>query len=175
LGQRLTWRVAALPFLQARTTFTFQARVDLTDVVGVPLTNTAAGTWTTQPGVDPNERTGADGPGGLNDLVTETTASVTPTESAFVDAQKTVTDLNGGETLPGDPLEYTVVLRNRGGPVTGVVFTDRVPVRTAYVSGSLGTTKGTADDSGAPQLSVAVGDMAAGESVSITFRVTVND
>src|SRR5262249_15870338 len=54
-------------------------------------------------------------------------------------------------------------------------FTDRVPVRTAYVSGSLGTTKGTADDSGAPQLSVAVGDMAAGESVSITFRVTVND
>ncbi len=172
-GQQLTWTVAALTRLQGRTSFTYQARVDLTAVVGVPLTNTAVSAWTTQPGVDANERTGADGPGGLNDLVTQTTASVVPTESAFVDAAKTVSDLNGGSVLPGDTLEYTVVLRNQGGPVTGVVFTDPVPALTTYVPGSLSTTKGRVDDSRAPQLIVAVGDLAAGESVSISFRVTV--
>ena len=142
-GQQLTWTVAALTRLQGRTSFTYQARVDLTAVVGVPLTNTAVAAWTTQPGADANERTGADGPGGLNDLVTQTTASVVPTESAFVDAAKTVSDLNGGSVLPGDTLEYTVVLRNQGGPVTGVVFTDPVPALTTYVPGSLSTTKGT--------------------------------
>ena len=172
-GQQLTWTVAALTRLQGRTSFTYQARVDLTAVVGVPLTNTAVAGWTTQPGADANERTGADGAGGLNDLVTQTTAQVVPTESAFVDAAKTVTDLNGGSVLPGDTLEYTVVLRNQGGPVTGVVFTDPVPALTTYVPGSLSTTKGRVDDSRAPQLIVLVGDLAAGESVSISFRVTV--
>ncbi len=57
--------------------------------------------------------------------------------------------------------------------MTGVVFTDAVPALTTYVPGSLGTTKGRVDDSRAPQLIVAVGDLAAGESVSISFRVTV--
>ncbi|MFC3690054.1 Ig-like domain-containing protein [Aquipuribacter hungaricus] len=56
---------------------------------------------------------------------------------------KTVTDLDGGQTLPGDVLEYTVPVQNIGIDVASdSTFFDAVPTGTTYVPGSL-TVDGT--------------------------------
>ena len=55
---------------------------------------------------------------------------------------RSVTDLDGGQVLGGDTLEYTILLHNTAGlPATNVVFTDPVPLGTTYVAGSLATTR----------------------------------
>jgi uncharacterized repeat protein (TIGR01451 family) len=85
-----------------------------------------------------------------------------------------VVDADGsGNLTPGDTVEWTIVLANNGPAVTNVVFTDNVLTTTAYVAGSLTTTKGTPSVA-LPVLSVAVGPMAANETVTIRFRTTVN-
>lgn len=51
---------------------------------------------------------------------------------------KTVTDLNGGQVLVGDILEYTVSFQNTGlDGATCVLLTDPIPPGTQYVPGSL--------------------------------------
>lgn len=51
---------------------------------------------------------------------------------------KTVTDLNGGNVLVGDILEYTISFTNTGGDgATNVVVRDPIPPGTQYVPGSL--------------------------------------
>jgi uncharacterized repeat protein (TIGR01451 family) len=53
-------------------------------------------------------------------------------------ANKTVTDLNGGNDLPGDTLQYTVTVTNTGqDPAGNVVLTDPIPANTTYVPGSM--------------------------------------
>ncbi len=174
-GRTLTWTLPALTRTQGRTVFAYRAVVDLSAPVDVPITNTAQAGWSTLAGPSAEERTGVDGPGGLNDLVTSDSATVTPSTTAFIEAVKTVADLNGGQVLGGDTLEYTVLLRNeRSLPVTDVAFTDPVPIGTTYVAGSLAATKGTPDDSDRTLLRVAVGPMLPSETVTITFRVTVD-
>ncbi|UQN06700.1 DUF11 domain-containing protein [Deinococcus sp. QL22] len=54
---------------------------------------------------------------------------------------KTVTDLNGGRVLPGDQLEYELVIKNQGNDGTAnVVLTDVLPANTSFVPGSLSLT-----------------------------------
>ena len=51
---------------------------------------------------------------------------------------KTVQDLNGGDVLPGDVLEYTLSFSNTGlDGATNVVLRDPIPTHTQYVPGSL--------------------------------------
>ncbi|RIH88748.1 hypothetical protein Mlute_00536 [Meiothermus luteus] len=51
---------------------------------------------------------------------------------------KTVNDLNGGNVLVGDVLEYTISFTNTGGDgATNVVVRDPIPAGTQYVPGSL--------------------------------------
>jgi len=51
---------------------------------------------------------------------------------------KTVQDLNGGDVLPGDVLEYTISFSNTGlDGATNVVLRDPIPTHTQYVPGSL--------------------------------------
>ncbi len=51
---------------------------------------------------------------------------------------KAVQDLNGGDVLPGDILEYTLSFTNTGlDGATDVVLTDPIPAYTQYVPGSL--------------------------------------
>ncbi|MCB1719792.1 MAG: DUF11 domain-containing protein, partial [Candidatus Competibacteraceae bacterium] len=51
---------------------------------------------------------------------------------------------------------------------------DTLPANTTYVGGSLTSSQGTVDDSGAPVLSVDIGTMNDTDTVTITFRVTVD-
>ena len=115
-----------------------------------------------------------------------------------VDANKTVTDLNGGETLPGDVLEYTVNLTNTGQDAAeNVNLIDQIPANTTYVPGSLsilsGANAGSQTDAagddqatfdaannevlfnlGVGATSAAGGTLAIGASTAIRFRVQVN-
>jgi len=167
-GQQLTFNVASLTLLDDNLTITYQARVDLATAVGAMLTNGVDLTYSSLPGADPNERTYMD----------SDTADVIVASSTFIDAEKTAAIAVDGGLIgvlePGETVEYTVTLTNNGADATNVVFTDPVPSETTYVPGTLTTSAGTVDDSGAPNLVVNVGGMLDGASVTITFRVTVN-
>ncbi|MEO1385152.1 MAG: hypothetical protein AAFV78_18175, partial [Bacteroidota bacterium] len=103
--------------------------------------------------------------------------SLSPTLKG-IDAKKTVTynDANtNGQLDPLETLTYTVVLTNNtGAAAANVVFTDDLPANITYVSSSLSSSVGTTDDANAPILSVDVGTMTIGASVTITFQATVN-
>lgn len=112
---------------------------------------------------------------------------------------KTVTDVNGGNVVPGDTLEYQVSVTNGGTTdATFVVLVDVIPTNTTYAAGSLvivsGPNAGAKTDAinddqaqfegGPPQRvrfrlgtganSTTPGTLAAGQSTSIRFRVVVN-
>ncbi len=154
--------------------FTYTVRIDMDAVVGQPLTNSLIVHWASLPGSTGDPDSGRTGDGGVNDYETSDDEAITPTIDSFIDAHKTVSDNNGLPVVPGDVLTYTITLHNTGGAVSGVVFTDSIPTDTTYVGGSLTSTYGTPDDSGNPDLAVDIGDMAADETVTITFQVTVN-
>lgn len=53
-------------------------------------------------------------------------------------ANKTVVDLNGGDAVPGDVLEYTIEVENTGNdPADRIVLEDPIPNGTTYVPGSI--------------------------------------
>ncbi len=163
--------------------FTFRGRIGTDVIVGDPLTNNVVVTYKSLPDATGNVDSGRTGDdcgqaNPLNDYCANNSVDVIPTTSTFIDAKKTVELTNdadsSGDVTPGDTLTYTITLHNTDGSVTGVVFTDNIPDHTTYVANSLTTSKGTADDSGLPQLVVNVGDMTSNENVTITFQVTVN-
>lgn len=115
------------------------------------------------------------------------------------DFVKTASDLNGGQLLPGDVLEYTVSFSNTGqdGAINTVVR-DPLPAGTTYVPGSLqvltganagGKTDASGDDQaefdsannrvvfrlGSGANATSGGAFAPGQGSSFRFRVTVNN
>jgi uncharacterized repeat protein (TIGR01451 family) len=111
---------------------------------------------------------------------------------------KTVVDLNGGDVLPGDVLEYSVAVTNNGGDASGqTVLTDPLPGFTNFVPGSLqilsGANAGTKTDAlgddqaefdaangrmvfrlGTGANGTTGGSFAVTESSTIRFRVTID-
>lgn len=88
---------------------------------------------------------------------------------------KTFVDVNGGALVPGDELEWRVVVGNTGtGPSTGLTLSDTLPtMHAAVVAGSATTTQGTATVTGS-LFHVDVGDLAAGATVTATVRQRVD-
>lgn len=111
---------------------------------------------------------------------------------------KSVSDLNGGTVAPGDVLEYTVNYGNTGNDgALQTVLTDAIPANTTYVAGSLellaGPNAGPKTDAagddqaefdtannrvvfrlGTGANATTGGNLAAGVSGSLRFRVQVN-
>lgn len=185
-GQVLTFpTIASLTTASGSTVITYRARVDLASAVGTALINNARVSWSSLSGATGAATSGRTGPlnGGdtLNDYTTTAAASVTPTASAFIQAQKTVAILTDGGTAgiadPGDTLRYTVTLTNTGSSTANhVVFDDAMPANTTY-AGNLNTSAGSGVTVGsAPVLgvSVDVGDLLAGATVTIRFDVTID-
>jgi len=86
---------------------------------------------------------------------------------------KSVSDLNGGLTLPGDTLSYTIVIQNTGGgSATSVVLKDTVSTYLDYVAGSATATLGSLVPP-TPPLQWSVGTLAAGASATYTFKGVV--
>ena len=74
--------------------------------------------------------------------------------------------------LDGEQLRYTIVLSNAGiADATGVLVTDTLPLNTIFVPGSGSASKGTF--LGTTGLMWA-GDISVGESVTLTFDVTID-
>lgn len=181
VGQVIEFKISSLTLTDSSTNFTYKASVDNDVTEGTTLTNGIDLEWSSIPsatGDADDGRNGIDGTGGLNDYVDSDSATVTSAINTFIDATKTVTlfEDNGtaGQVDPGDMLEYTVTLVNTNGDATGVIFYDTIPVETTFVPGSLVSSDGVEDETGAPDLAVNIGNMASGATISMTFRVTVN-
>ena len=82
---------------------------------------------------------------------------------------------HNGDTLanPGDVIEYSITVESLGtATATNVTVEDPTPAYTNYIPGSATTTWGTIDFE--DPLTVAIGDMEPGESVTITFQVQID-
>ncbi len=110
---------------------------------------------------------------------------------------KTVTDVNGGSTAPGDELEYTITTSNGNAAGTdaaaNTILRDPIPADTTYVPGSIsvatvGKTDTAGDDTaefdagnnrvvariGSGATAAAGGRLAAGATAVVKFRVKVS-
>jgi uncharacterized repeat protein (TIGR01451 family) len=97
---------------------------------------------------------------------------VTKTDRLFDDSPS-----GDGVPSPGDVLQYTIVISNTGqATAEGVVFTDTPDPNTTLVVGSVTTTQGVIPQGNTPgdtAVTVNVGDILPGVSVTINFRVTI--
>jgi CshA-type fibril repeat protein len=107
-----------------------------------------------------------------------------PSPNISVDAVKSATDVNGGSLKPGDIIEYHVDITNNGADIAkNLVYSDSSPVYTGLLSESIAAMCGTGNGSCNigdfsilnSQFSIPIGDLAPGETVSITFRVRVEE
>lgn len=91
---------------------------------------------------------------------------------SFPTAAKTV---DRAVAAVGDTLTYTIVLNNTTGTTdaTNVVFTDTPPPGTSFIANSL-TKNGTVQSGASPLTGFNVGTIAAGASVTLSFKVLVN-
>ncbi|MCM3749313.1 hypothetical protein M3223_18300 [Paenibacillus pasadenensis] len=77
------------------------------------------------------------------------------------------------DAVVGDTLTYTIVVTNNGiSPIDNVLLVDPIPAGTAFVPGSV-TVNGVPQPGASPSTGVAIGTIAAGDSVTVTFQVTV--
>ena len=89
-------------------------------------------------------------------------------------ATKAVLNVNGGNLKPGDELLYTVVLHNQTtSAITGVHFSDPIPTKTTYKSGSVTYPSGTLNST-SPTLDITGITVPASGQATITFRVTLD-
>ncbi|MDI4645943.1 DUF7507 domain-containing protein [Cohnella hashimotonis] len=80
---------------------------------------------------------------------------------------------NAVDAIVGDVITYTILVENSGiETVNNVVIVDQVPVGTVFVSGSV-TVDGIARPAANPNTGIAVGSIAAGATVTVTFQVQV--
>lgn len=180
-GQELTFTLSSALACSAPKTIPFRARLSAAAPIGVALTNNATVTWASQQGATGGSDSGRTGPlngtDTLNDYKTPASATVTTTANAVISAAKSVRDVNGGTTLPGDLLEYSITLTNNSDEdISGVVFTDPIPGNTSYVAAS-STLNGNPTGSVAgspPILTVNVGTLKAHASAIIRFQVRVS-
>ncbi len=132
------------------TTLTYQATVDpdAAQTAGGAITNTAELDWTSLPGAAPSEspyvsddvqRTGADGPGGLNDYVSSDDATLDPVPSevvkSFVTGDQAHT--SGSDLTIGETATYELTVTLPEGDIGVVSVTDDIPAGMAYVGGSV--------------------------------------
>ncbi|WP_154723337.1 DUF7933 domain-containing protein [Ilumatobacter coccineus] len=111
----------------------------------------------------------------------------------FPEVNKTVVDLNGGDAVPGDVLEYDVVFENTGNDFAdNSVVSDVIPAGTTYVPGSIqigGVAKSDTPGNdeaeftgsevvarvGTGATPLFGGTIAPGDSVEVSFQVTIDD
>ena len=88
-------------------------------------------------------------------------------------ASKTVEDTNGGLTLPGDILEYSIWLNNTGGIDAKANFIDEIPYHTSYAN-NLYCSSGNINYNSSNNSIVWNGTIPAHSGVNIKFRVKID-
>lgn len=151
-GNAITWTVGNLdPGKSVQVSFT--ARIKATTPHNTIITNTARinATELNQPTVIKIESTVISGP-------------------IFSESQKSVTDINGAPTLPGDALTFTLTIKNTGNqPGQNVVVEDTIDPTTLtnIVPNNGGVLSGNT-------IRWTLGTLAAGQSQTLSFAATVN-
>ncbi|MGI6051891.1 MAG: InlB B-repeat-containing protein [Bilifractor sp.] len=108
---------------------------------------------------------------GENTYTTNVTKNPTPTEptkDVFKSSDDT-TSIDGEEVNAGDELLYKITYTNTTGADATVTITDEIPANSTYVDGSADNNGSYADGTLTWNL-----DVANGESITVSFRVTVN-
>jgi len=120
----------------------------------------------------------ANDPNPVNNTATDTDTLLLPGTLAVA---KSVVDVNSGFVVAGDTLRYTIVVTNPASTtsdpkesVINVTLDDVIPLFTTYVDGSVTSNKGSITGSQTDGVAGTIGTLAAGESATITFDVTVN-
>ncbi|OXM15050.1 hypothetical protein CGZ75_13285 [Paenibacillus herberti] len=123
------------------------------------LSNQASATFTFSP---PDGRT-------ISGSVTSNTL-VIPVSSPDVTVVKSASSI---DAVVGDTLTYTIVVTNSGiSAVSNVVLVDPVPTGAAFVPGSV-TLNGIPLPIASPSSGIPIGTIAAGDSATVTFQVTI--
>ncbi|WP_433792420.1 Ig-like domain-containing protein [Actinoplanes sp. CA-252034] len=92
-----------------------------------------------------------------------------------LDTVTTVDDLNDGDLLPGDTVEYDIAVRNEGiDGARNAVLTDAVPSGMTFVPGSMTVAGAPVADTAAP-LTFTLPNLAMGATTHVTFRARVNE
>jgi fimbrial isopeptide formation D2 family protein/uncharacterized repeat protein (TIGR01451 family) len=175
-GSTLDVAWASFPVAGGTTVITFQTVVGPPSAIvpGDGITNTASLDWTSLPGDDAGERTGADGvDGALDDHAAEAAASIDPATPDLAIVK--TPDAIGAE--PGDTIAYELAWSNTGGsPATGVTLSETVPDHTTFDAGA-STAGWSCTDGAGPgtACTFTIGTVsAAPASGSVTFAVTVD-
>ncbi|WP_105103001.1 DUF4347 domain-containing protein [Microbulbifer pacificus] len=113
--------------------------VDEFIVPGSTITNTATAEWTSIDGDDPNERTGVDGPGGLNDYRTSGSETLTTTsilgQGKQVVSSSEENSYNGlTQAVIGETVTYASYFIIPEGSVPLAIITDTLPPGLEFVS-----------------------------------------
>ncbi|HEY3900126.1 MAG TPA: SdrD B-like domain-containing protein [Chthoniobacter sp.] len=127
---------------------TLNGTLDVSVQSGQSISNTTQVFWTSTPGSNPDERTGAGNPnptsGTLNNSILDnyaisSTAVTTTVSSPTVVKTVANTSLGGldGDVTPGEIVTYQIAVTLPEGTTNGLVITDALPTGMAYVPGSL--------------------------------------
>jgi uncharacterized repeat protein (TIGR01451 family)/fimbrial isopeptide formation D2 family protein len=143
IGQQLTFRWDVFPLSgPGPYEFTFDVVLQATVAYGQTLTNTAVATWTSldDDAPDNGERTGADGPGGLNDYISQDPADVVITTTAQeppLDPAKTIVATSEASTPQassvaadvaiGEIVRYRLQVEVLEGTVRNLQLVDTLP------------------------------------------------
>jgi uncharacterized repeat protein (TIGR01451 family) len=103
----------------------------------------------------------------------------------FTSSVKSVVDVNGGSSEPGDVFEYAIVVTNTGSDTAvDTVLTDTLPLGVTYLPGSLEVSESSKTDAAGDDeaelshdhrlITVRLGSLAPGESAGVTFSVTLD-
>ena len=148
--------------------------------VSASFVPTAAGTyyWTASYSGDAHNNPVTEPCGGQNESVlVKSSAPATGAKTAKLEVVKSSTPPSGSSVAPSTGVTYTLALTDTGtGPATDVTVTDTVPAGTSYVASSA-TCNGIAGCNVSERSGKVTWtgiDLAAGQTVTVSFGVTVN-
>lgn len=106
-------------------------------------------------------------------IASELDSNIVTTE-VLTNSVTIVKSVDKAYAVKGDTLHYTSVITNTGSLLNSdLVFTDPIPAGTTFTAGSV-KVDGVSYPAYNPQTGFALPDLAAGESVTVEFDVTVN-
>jgi large repetitive protein len=85
-----------------------------------------------------------------------------------------VKSANPASVAAGAQVTFTIVYTNSGGAATNVAITDTIPVGSTLVAGSITQPAGVTSSVSGGVITWTVGNVAAGATGTVTFKVTAN-
>ncbi|MGW8958242.1 DUF7507 domain-containing protein [Paenibacillus sp. NPDC055715] len=171
---------AGSTFISGSVTVNGTTLASASPLTGIPIGSLAAGVSTTvtfsvsvnslpQPPQLSDQASASFTSGTLNFTSLSNTVTV-PVYQPIISLVKTS---GTSQATVGDTVVYTLTAQNTGNLAATATFTDVIPSGSSFVPNSV-TVNGLPVAGAAPQAGVAVGSIAAGASVSLTFQVVIN-